>query len=68
MSKMKELDSIAQGVADHLDEILVDTIDWAVDGTIVDELEGDEYKAACDYIMDLAVRKLFTNNLGEENV
>ena len=35
MSKMKELDSIADAMADHLREIIVDSIDWAVDGTIV---------------------------------
>ena len=48
MSKMKELDSIADAMADHLHEIIVDSIDWAVDGTIVSEIEGDEYTEACE--------------------
>jgi len=55
---MKELDSIADAMADHLKEIIVDSIDWAVDGTIVSELEGDAYNEACDYIINLAINKL----------
>ena len=58
MSKMKELDSIADAMADHLRELIEDSIDWVVDGTIVDELQGDEYNEACDYIINLAINKL----------
>ena len=57
MSKMKELDSIADAMADHLHELIKDSIDWVVDGTIVDELQGDEYTEACDYIINLAINK-----------
>ena len=32
MSKMKELDSIAEAMADHLQELIEDSIDWVVDG------------------------------------
>ena len=55
---MKELDSIADAMADHLHEIIVDSIDWAVDGTIVSELEGDEYYEACAHVINLAINKL----------
>lgn len=55
---MKELDSIADAMADHLQEIIVDSIDWVVDGTIVSELEGDEYTEACAYIINVAINKL----------
>ena len=58
MSKMKELDSIADAMADHLRELIEDSIEWVVDGTIVDELQGDEYNEACDYIINLAINKL----------
>tara|TARA_Y100000401_G_scaffold90171_1_gene75764 strand:+ start:373 stop:558 length:186 start_codon:yes stop_codon:yes gene_type:complete len=58
MSKMKELDSIATAMADHLHELIEDSIDWVVDGTIVDELQGDEYTEACAYIINLALNKL----------
>ena len=58
MSKMKELDSIADAMADHLNELIEDSIDWVVNGTIVDDLEGDEYTEACAYIINLAINKL----------
>ena len=58
MSKMKELDSIADAMADHLNEIIEDSIDMHVSGTIVDELEGDEYYEACDHVVNLAINKL----------
>lgn len=58
MSKMKELDSIATAMADHLHEIIEDSIEWQVNGTIVDELEGDEYYEACAHIINLAINKL----------
>ena len=58
MSKMKELDSIATAMADHLHEVIEDSIDWVVDGTIVSELEGDEYYEACAHVINLAVNKL----------
>ena len=62
MSKTKELDSIATAIADHLREIIGDSIDWAVDGTIVSELEGDEYYEAINYIKMLAINKLYWGN------
>ena len=55
---MKELDSIATAMADHLHEIIEDSIEWQVNGTIVDELEGDEYYEACAHIINLALNKL----------
>ena len=58
MSKMKELDSIADAMADHLHEIIEDSIEWVVDGTIVSELEGDEYYEACAHVINLAINKL----------
>ena len=55
---MKELDSIADAMADHLHELIKDSIDWVVDGTIVDELSGDEYYDACNHIIEKAIEKL----------
>ena len=49
---MKELDSIAEAVADNLREVMMDSISWSVDGTIVDELSGDEYYNACNHIIE----------------
>ena len=58
MSKTKELDSIAEAVADNLKEIMMDSISWSVHGTIVDELSGDEYYDACNHIIEKAIEKL----------
>ena len=55
---MKELDSIAEAVADNLKEVMMDSISWSVDGTIVDELSGDEYYNACNSIIEKAIEKL----------
>ena len=55
---MKELDSIAEAVADNLREVMMDSISWSVDGTIVDELSGDEYYNACNSIIEKAIEKL----------
>jgi len=40
MSKMKELDLIAQGVADHVREIIADSVDWQLADV---QLRGDSY-------------------------
>lgn len=59
MSKMKELDEIATNVADVMRELLDKNAEWAADGTIVDELEGDEFNEAIDYIKMLVINKLY---------
>ena len=53
MSKMKELDTIAQGVADHMMEIIEDSVDWQMSEV---ELEGDAYNK--QYIINVALNKL----------
>jgi len=58
MSKIKELDSIAEAVADNLREVMMDSISWSVDGTFVDELTSEEYYDACNYIVEKAIEKL----------
>ena len=47
MSKMSELDLIAQGVADHVKEIIEDTVDWQ----LADQpLDGDDYQDMKEYM------------------
>ena len=36
----------------------MDSISWSVDGTIVDELSGDEYYNACNSVIEKAIEKL----------
>jgi hypothetical protein len=52
---MKELDLVAQGVADHMKEIIEDSVDWQ----LADQpLEGDEYQDMKEYVINLALNKL----------
>ena len=56
MSKMKELDAIAQGVADITKEIMYDSISWQIADQPV---EGDDYNDLHNYIMERAIEKLY---------
>lgn len=58
MGKMKELDSIAEKLADHLSEMIPEATNWIVANTFVNDLEGDEYNEACVYIINTAISKL----------
>jgi len=55
MSKMKEIDSIAQGVADHCWEILYDSVAWQIADMPVN---GDDYYNLRDYTVYQTVIKL----------
>ena len=58
MSKMKEFDNIADNVVDVISEHLDHNISWAIDETIVDSLEGQEFYDAIHYIRQLVISKL----------
>ena len=55
MSKMKELDEIAQGIADVTMELMYDSIDWQLEDF---EQDGDDYNAIHSYVMDKAIEKM----------
>ena len=55
MSKMKELDEIAQGVANHMIEIIEDSVDWQMSEV---KLEGNAYNEAKQYVINVALNKL----------
>ena len=66
MSKMKELDMIAQGVADHIKEIIEDSVDWQ----LADQpLEGDDYMEMKEYVINVAtvtpIKKTFAEAMDE---
>ena len=52
---MKELDLIAQGVADHMKEIIEDSVDWQMSEV---PLDGDDYYEAKQYVINVALNKL----------
>ena len=56
MSKMKEIDDIAQGIADVTEELMRDSIDWQLaDQNVV----GDDYNKLHSYVMQLAIKKMY---------
>ena len=55
MSKMKELDLIAQGVADHMKELIEDSVDWQLADV---PLDGNDYQDMKEYVINVALNKL----------
>jgi len=59
MSKMKELEQVAQGVADLTKELMYDSVDWQLSDYPQD---GDDYNALHSYVMDKAIELLYKQN------
>ena len=59
MSKMKEIDDIAQGVADITKEIMYDSVEWQIADQPVN---GDEYNELHSYVMSKAIEILYKQN------
>ena len=59
MSKMKEIDEIAQGVADLTKELMYDSVDWQIADQPV---EGDDYNELHSYVMSKAIEYLYKQN------
>jgi hypothetical protein len=53
---MKEIDEIAQGIADVTKEIMYDSIDWQIADQPV---EGDEYNDLHSYVMSKAIEYMY---------
>jgi len=56
MSKMKQLDEIAQGVADVTLELMNDSVDWQLADY---EADGDEYYAIHAQVIQMAISKMY---------
>ena len=56
MSKMKQLDEIAQGIADVTKELMYDSIDWQLSDF---EQDGDDYNEIHSYVMKIAIKKMY---------
>jgi hypothetical protein len=56
MSKMKQLDEIAQGVADVTLELMNSSVDWQIADYKAD---GDEYYAIHAQVIQMAVSKMY---------
>jgi len=55
MSVSKQLDEIAEGIADVTMELMYDSIDWQL--SHLDE-DGDDYDAIHSEVMQLAIAKM----------
>ena len=58
MSRMKEIDQIAQGIADVTKELMHDSIDWQIADQPV---SGDDYNDLHDYVMSKAIEYMYIN-------
>tara|TARA_R110002012_G_scaffold249536_1_gene427113 strand:- start:68 stop:265 length:198 start_codon:yes stop_codon:yes gene_type:complete len=56
MSKMKELDAIASGIADVTKELMYDSIHWQLEDYPQD---GDEYNAIHSHVMSRAIEMMY---------
>ena len=56
MNKMKELDEIAQGIADVTLELMYDSVDWQIGDF---DQDGDDYNEIHSYVMKLAIKKMY---------
>ena len=59
MGRMKELDEIAEGIADVSMELMYDSIDWQLEDF---EQDGDDYNAIHSYVMNRAIEYLYKTN------
>ena len=56
---MKEIDEIAQGIADVTKELMEDSIDWQIADQPVN---GDDYSDLHSYVMNKAIEYLYKQN------
>jgi hypothetical protein len=53
---MKELNEIAEGVAEVTLELMCDTVDWQLSDY---KQNGEDYDTICKHVLDLAITKMF---------
>ena len=56
MSKMKELDEIAMGIADVTEELMDDSVAWQLSDQ---PLNGDDYEDLHTYVMQKAIEYMY---------
>jgi hypothetical protein len=62
MSKMKELEQVAEFMATTTKETLMQNAEWAIDGTSLEELEGDDYYNALEELVSKTIEILYKQN------
>ena len=56
MSKMKQLDEIAVGIAEVTKELMYESIDWQLSDF---KQDGDDYNEIHSYVMKIAIEKMY---------
>ena len=56
---MKEIDEIAQSIADVTEELMHDSVDWQIGDQ---PLDGDDYEDLHNYVMQKAIEYLYRQN------
>ena len=56
MSKMKQLDEIAEGIAEVTKELMYESIDWQLADF---KQDGDDYNEIHSYVMKIAIEKMY---------
>lgn len=62
MSRTKEIQEIAESLAEDVTESLQDSIGWAISGTSIEELSGDDFYHACEHIFNETIAVLYRQN------
>ena len=62
MGKTKELDEIAQGVADITMELMYDSVEWQI---AEQPVNGDDYNKLHSYVMSKAIELLYKQNTNQ---
>ena len=62
MSKIKELEQVAEFMATTAEETLMKNAEWAIDGTSLEELEGDDYYNALEELVSKTIEILYKQN------
>ena len=62
MSKMKEIEQVAEFMATTAQETLMQNAEWAIDGTSIDNLSGDDYYDALEAIVSKTIEILYKQN------
>ena len=56
---MKEIDEIAQSIADVTEELMHDNVDWQIGDQ---PLDGEDYEDLHNYVMQKAIEYLYKQN------
>ena len=59
---MKELEQVAEFMATTAKETLMQNAEWAIDGTSLEELEGDDYYDALEGLVSKTIEILYKQN------